>query len=130
MKLIWLILIILITALQYRLWIAESSIPRNLELVEAIEQQAVANEELKERNKVLRAVTNGLVADQQTIEGIARERLGMIQKDETLFLVFDENGNIPETKQETATESTWDSSYRFPEVPEMPVPVKTEVQDE
>ena len=77
MKILLAILIVLFTALQYRLWIAEGSWADVTRLDRDIRAQGLAVEvdELKE----------GL----DSIEERAREDLGMIRDGETFFMVVD-----------------------------------------
>ncbi|MCV6588117.1 MAG: cell division protein FtsB [Marinobacterium sp.] len=79
------VLIILLSALQYRFWAGEPNLYQNWQLQSRIEQQRQENERLSERNERLNAevldLKNGLLA----LEERARSDLGMIRKGETFY---------------------------------------------
>lgn len=87
MKILLAVLIVLLTGLQYRLWVAEGSWADVTRLDREIEQQASENERLKERNRRLaievRALKNGL----DSVEERARQDLGMIREGETFYMM-------------------------------------------
>ncbi|WP_024460509.1 cell division protein FtsB [Marinimicrobium sp. LS-A18] len=89
MKILLAILIVLLTALQYRLWIAEGSWADVTRLDRDIRAQELANERLKARNRRLAVEVDELKEGLDSIEERAREDLGMIRDGETFFMVVD-----------------------------------------
>lgn len=87
MKILLAVLLVLLTGLQYRLWVAEGSWADVTRLEREIEKQASENERLKERNRRLaievRALKNGL----DSVEERARQDLGMIREGETFYMI-------------------------------------------
>ncbi|UZJ45755.1 cell division protein FtsB [Marinimicrobium sp. C6131] len=89
MKILLAILIVLFTALQYRLWVAEGSWADVARLDRDIQAQELANERLKERNRRLAVEVDELKEGLDSVEERAREDLGMIRDGETFFMVVD-----------------------------------------
>lgn len=83
------VLLIILIALQYRLWVGESSLAHQSALNNQIEQQAAENNRLRERNAVLALEVEELKSGLDGIEERAREQLGMIKEGETLILLVD-----------------------------------------
>ena len=91
----WLVagLIVMLIGLQYRLWIGEGSLAHNVSLQKEIKKQKEENERLTERNKLLEAEVAALKNGYDAIEEKARNDLGMIKEDETLFMIVEEDNN-------------------------------------
>lgn len=89
MKILLAILIVLFTALQYRLWVAEGSWADVARLDRDIQAQELANERLKERNRRLAVEVDELKEGLDSVEERAREDLGMIRDGETFFMVVE-----------------------------------------
>lgn len=91
----WLIaaLIVLLIGLQYRLWIGEGSLAHNVTLQKEIDRQKAENARLIERNKLLEAEVTALKNGYDVIEEKARNDLGMIREDETLFMIVEDDKN-------------------------------------
>lgn len=91
----WLIaaLIVLLIGLQYRLWIGEGSLAHNVALQKEINRQKEENARLIERNKLLEAEVAALKNGYDAIEEKARNDLGMIREDETLFMIVEDEKN-------------------------------------
>ena len=89
MKLLISILVILLISLQSRLWIGEGSLAQLSSLKKGIEQQQQTNQRLRERNKVLDVQVQELKSGLDSVEELARNEQGMIQRGETFFLVID-----------------------------------------
>jgi len=85
MRAFTLLLLIIFGLLQYRLWFGKNSVPDYLALQEDVIRQQVANEKLKQRNKLLYADTDDLKLGTEAIEERARNELGMIKENETFF---------------------------------------------
>jgi len=94
MRLLLAILIILILALQYRLWVGEGSFAEVSALREQVESQTIENQKLKERNAALEAEVQDLKTGYAAIEERARSELGMIRNDEMFYQIVD-----PEKKE-------------------------------
>ena len=89
MNIVILIVLLLISHLQYRLWMGEDSIAAiqatELHLAELKKQV----EEKKQRNDALYAEVEDLRKGQEALEERAREELGMIKENETFFQVLE-----------------------------------------
>ena len=82
-----LILIILLIALQLKLWVGEGGM-RDLHALRArIQAQDAENAKLKQRNQALSADVQDLKHGQQAIEARARSELGLIKPGETFYQV-------------------------------------------
>ncbi|MBB3167935.1 cell division protein FtsB [Simiduia aestuariiviva] len=89
MKWILSLLLILLAALQYRLWVGDGSYAEMARLEAAIERQRAENDKMRERNRVLavevRELKNGLDA----IEERARLEMGMIKEGEAFYMLVE-----------------------------------------
>ncbi len=83
------ILLVLLIALQYDLWVGKGSIIEVRELETALAMQKQENQHLKERNDALKAEVLDLKNGLEAIEERVRTELGMIKKDETFFHVIE-----------------------------------------
>ncbi|MGH8212533.1 MAG: cell division protein FtsB [Rhodanobacteraceae bacterium] len=82
-----LILIILLIALQLKLWVGEGGM-RDLHALRArIGAQDAENAKLKQRNQALSAEVQDLKHGQQAIEARARSELGLVKPGETFYQV-------------------------------------------
>lgn len=90
MKWLWLVALLLLGGLQYRLWVGEGSLAHVTQLKQQIDEQARENEQLLERNRVLTAEVIELKQGLETVEERARHELGMVKEGETLFQLSDE----------------------------------------
>ena len=86
---IWLVvaLLVLLGALQYRLWLGDGSVAQANRLQEQIADQQAENERLLERNRILEAEVMELKRGLETVEERARQELGMVKEGETLYLL-------------------------------------------
>lgn len=100
MRLLTLILVILIAALQYPLWLGKGSWLRVWDLSRQIEKQKEGNTALKVRNDTLDAEVRDLKTGYAAIEERARSELGMIKQDEVFYQVM-ENSPAPKPKPAT-----------------------------
>jgi cell division protein FtsB len=94
MRILIAVLIILILALQYRLWVGEGSLAEVAALRDQLEAQKLENQQLRERNAALDAEVQDLKTGYAAIEERARSELGMIRNDEIFYQVID-----PERKE-------------------------------
>ena len=88
-KLLITTLILLLIALQYRLWVGENSLAHIVRLQQDISVQERANQRLKDRNQVLANEVVALKSGLGAVEERARTDLGMIKENETFFMVID-----------------------------------------
>jgi cell division protein FtsB len=89
-KWLWLVALLLLGGLQYRLWVGDGSLAHVTQLKQQIDEQARENEQLLERNRVLTAEVIELKQGLETVEERARHELGMVKEGETLFQLSDE----------------------------------------
>lgn len=87
MKTCYLVLSLLLIALQLRLWAGEGSLAEVHQLERQIALQEAENERLLIRNDLLRAEVVDLRNSVGSIEERARSELGMIRSGETFFLL-------------------------------------------
>lgn len=82
---LFLVLILALAGLQYRLWVGEGSLAQVRDLQKQIADQQGENERLLERNRILEAEVAELKKGTETVEERARHELGMIKDKETLY---------------------------------------------
>ena len=87
MKILAATLVVVLTLLQYRLWLGEGGMREVGRLRAEIEAQRGENEQLKERNRTLAAEVLDLKKGTVAIEERARTDLGMVGKGETFYQV-------------------------------------------
>lgn len=90
MKWLLAVLVILLAALQYRLWIGDGSLAHAHRLENEITIQQAENDRMRERNRILDVEVEELKTGLDTIEERARNDIGLIKKDETFFMILDE----------------------------------------
>jgi len=90
MKLVTLILVVLIAALQYPLWLGKGSWLRVWEVDRQLREQTLANQKLQARNAALDAEVRDLKQGLGAIEERARSELGMIKQDEIFFQILED----------------------------------------
>jgi len=90
MKWLFGILIVLLCALQYRLWIGEGSLAQANRLEQELKVQHAENDRLLERNRLIHVEVEDLKTGLDTIEERARKDIGLIKKDETFYMLLDE----------------------------------------
>lgn len=90
MKWMLTLLLVLLAALQYRLWVGEGSRADQARLEREIRQQQAENERLRERNRVLAIEVEDLKTGHDAIEERARHDMGMIHRDETFFMIVED----------------------------------------
>ncbi len=92
------LLLILLIALQYRLWVGHGSLAEVSRLRDEIVKQQVLNDRLETRNKLLESEVLELQQGVDSLEERARSELGMIKKGETYYQLIAPQ----ESKQEQA----------------------------
>ncbi|MEJ2418127.1 MAG: cell division protein FtsB [Exilibacterium sp.] len=89
------VLLVLIAALQYRLWVGEGSFADIARLEREIQQQQAENSHLKERNRVLAVEVKELKSGLDSVEERARSDMGMIRRGETYYMIMKETPALP-----------------------------------
>lgn len=87
-----LLLVLVLTGLQVRLWVGVGSLHEIRQLEQQIGAQSAENEQLRVRNDLLRAEVRDLRNNLDAIEERARHELGLIRQGETFFLILPEKG--------------------------------------
>ena len=103
MRLLTLIFVILIAALQYPLWLGKGSWLRVWDLNQQITAQKTQNDSLKARNDMLDAEVRDLKQGYAAIEERARSELGMIKQDEVFYQVLEPSPSAPAPNPPAAT---------------------------
>lgn len=91
MRWILVLLLIILTGLQYRLWIGQGSWAHIVSLEEKIDRQEEINIQLRDRNKMLETDVYSLKNGLESVEARARGELGLIRKGETFYLLVDKS---------------------------------------
>ncbi|HTS53636.1 MAG TPA: cell division protein FtsB [Burkholderiales bacterium] len=99
MRLLALVLVFLIAALQWPLWAGKGGWMRVWELDQQLNAQRRTNEALRARNAALDAEVRDLKTGFDAIEERARSELGMIKQDEVFFQVLEAGPRPPATAQ-------------------------------
>ena len=92
MKVVLGLLIVLLIALQYRLWFGAGSVQEVWRLHRELTEQRVEMSDLITRNQALEAEVSDLKSGLDAIEERARARLGMIDDDETFYQFVRDRG--------------------------------------
>ena len=82
---LFVLLILLLAGLQYRLWVGDGSLAEVAELKRQIATQQGENQHLLERNRILEAEVLELKKGVETVEERARHELGMVKDGEALY---------------------------------------------
>ena len=85
LRIIAAVLLVLVLAMQYRLWVSPNGMRDLWRTEKAIEAQTEENERLAERNRTLAAEVRDLKEGRAAIEERARTDLGMVGPNETFF---------------------------------------------
>lgn len=93
MKVLIAALILLLIALQYRLWFGDGSIQEVWRLREEAKSTRTELLQLRSRNQALSAEVADLKSGLEAIEERARAELGMIDEDETFYQFVRERGS-------------------------------------
>ncbi|MDP3743495.1 MAG: cell division protein FtsB [Methylotenera sp.] len=103
MKVLTLIFVILITLLQYPLWLGKGSWLRVWDLNRQLSEQQRKNTGIKARNDTLDAEVRDLKSGRAAIEERARSELGMIKQDEVFYQVIDQPLPTPTPQPASST---------------------------
>ncbi|WP_348765561.1 septum formation initiator family protein [uncultured Salinisphaera sp.] len=89
------VLVLVLAALQYRLWVADGGWAEVHRLSGMKQELAAANERNQVRNDALQAEVDDLKSGESATEGRARSDMGMIRRDEEFFLTIAPPGPTP-----------------------------------
>ncbi len=107
MRIIALLLLVMILALQYRLWMADGGMREVWRLRKEVASQVEENSKLAERNRNLSAEVLDLKKGKAAIEERARADLGMVGANETFFQVAPgESGNAQPSSANSSSSSS------------------------
>jgi cell division protein FtsB len=84
-----LLLLVILAALQYRLWVEQGSLGEVTLLRREIATQRAEMEKLRERNRALQAEVQDLKQGFEAIEERARGELGMVKPGETFLQLLE-----------------------------------------
>ncbi|HWQ39702.1 MAG TPA: cell division protein FtsB [Burkholderiales bacterium] len=98
MRLLAVVLLVLIAALQYPLWLGKGGWLTVWRLDRQIEAQRESNRAMAVRNQALAAEVRDLKEGFEAIEERARAELGMIRKDEIFFQLLDPKPSAPSSR--------------------------------
>lgn len=85
MKTLWVILILVLLGLQYKLWLGDGNVHDLIDVENKNVAQEERNQKLMARNQSLVAEISELKSGQQALEEKARDDLGMIKPGETYY---------------------------------------------
>lgn len=92
MRWVLLVLVLILAALQYRLWVGEGSLGEITVLRREIREQQLELERLRERNRALQAEVEDLKRGLEAIEERARSEMGMIKEGEVFYQIVEPEG--------------------------------------
>ena len=81
--------VVVCLALQYKYWFGKSGYFEVRILADQVAQQIRLNDQLRERNRILRAEVDGFRDGLEAVEAHARSDLGMVVEGETFYLVVE-----------------------------------------
>lgn len=90
MRILTLLLVGLIAALQYPLWLGKGSWLRVADMDRQLREQRDKNTQLRARNSSLEAEVQDLKQGLEAVEERARVELGMVKIDEVFFQILEE----------------------------------------
>jgi len=103
MRIVALLLLVMIMALQYRLWVADGGMREVWRLRKEVATQVEENSKLKERNRNLAAEVLDLKKGKAAIEERARADLGMVGANETFFQVAPMDNHPVQSSSDTSS---------------------------
>jgi cell division protein FtsB len=102
MRIITLLLVLLIAALQWPMWLGKGGWYRVWQVDKALRDQRISNASLMVRNAALAAEVMDLKTGTDAIEERARSELGMIKKDEVFFHILEKRNKITSKPKNTS----------------------------
>jgi len=87
-KTVFTILIVLLSTLQYRLWLGKNSVADYRSMRAQVDTLAKQNANLRQRNQLLKADIQDLQLGLESMEERARNELGMIKDGETFYRIL------------------------------------------
>jgi len=99
MRILLAVLLIVLLALQYKLWLGEGGFANVRRLEQRVAEQAEENKFLEQRNQELQAEVEDLRQGYEAIEERARSEMGMIRGDEEFYQVVPAAPPQPEKKE-------------------------------
>ena len=91
LRLVALILLILLIALEVKLWAGQGGMAEVWRLEKSVAEQKQRNEELKARNDALAAEVADLKSGSEAVEERARAELGLVKPGETFYQIVEPN---------------------------------------
>jgi len=85
-------LLLIMAALQAKLWMGDGGLPDARALRQNVNQQRAENKKLQERNDALSAEVEDLKSGEAAVEERARSELGMVKPGETFYRVVEPHG--------------------------------------
>lgn len=85
MRSMWVILVLALIGLQYKLWLGDGNVKEWRALEQKNAEQERINEKLRARNLALSSDIEELKSGDQALEEKARADLGMVKSDETFY---------------------------------------------
>jgi len=95
MKILFGFLGFVFVVLQYQLWLGEDSVRTLNFLEQELDAQRASNEQLEQRNRLVEIEVLDLKNGLEAVEERARSELGMIEKEETFYLLVPAENNPP-----------------------------------
>jgi len=92
LRLVALLLLILLLALEVKLWTGDWSMREVWRLRQRVSEQKQENQKLKQRNEALSAEVQDLKGGSEAVEERARSELGLVKPDETFYQVVEPAG--------------------------------------
>ena len=99
MRAVLVILIVILTLLQLKMWFGEGGFRDVQRLEQRVAEQALENEALAQRNRQLQADVEDLRQGLEAVEERARSELGMIKEDEEFYQVVPGKKAVPNDQQ-------------------------------
>jgi cell division protein FtsB len=94
LRVLFLLLVLLLASLQYRLWFGNGGQRAVEALRTRVAKQEAENLRLQQRNEALKAEVEDLKSGEAAVEERARSELGMVKPGETFYRVI-EDGSAP-----------------------------------
>ena len=91
LRLVALILLILLIALEVKLWAGQGGMAEVWRLEQSVAEQKQRNDELKARNDALAAEVADLKTGSEAVEERARAELGLLKPGETFYQIVEPN---------------------------------------